>query len=163
MADTKKIKAGYLRTSGPEREILKSQLKNYTENDPCPFLIEDACSVHPMRPIACRQFIVFGNPCVDGEGPYYTRREDVLSPIKGYVGKAFFIMLPFYGIEKKAERLKVIQNRTVHTMVKLMQTCNWKSLAEKMDNFERNTKGIFTNTVISMKTLIIKSLLTSLC
>jgi len=121
---------------GPERELVKAQLRNYKENDPCPFLIEGVCSVHPMRPISCRQFNVFGTPCAEGEDPYYTRREDVLSPIRKYVDRAFFIMLPFYGIQSEAQRWKIIESGAVHRVVKLMQTCNWKSLAEKMEEFD---------------------------
>jgi len=94
------------------------------------------CSVHPMRPISCRQFNVFGTPCAEGEDPYYTRREDVLSPIRKYVDRAFFIMLPFYGIQREAQRWKIIESGAVHQVVKLMQTCNWRSLAEKMDEFD---------------------------
>lgn len=123
--------------SGPEREITKTQLKNYKENNPCPFLVNEACSVYLMRPISCRQFNVFGTPCAEGEDPYYTRREDVLSPIKKYVDRAFFIMLPFYGVESENKRWKIIESGAVHQVVKLMQTCNWKSLAEKMEEFER--------------------------
>ena len=121
---------------GPEREVLKNQLRSYKEGDPCPFLLQGSCSVHPMRPVSCRQFIVFGNPCAEGEDPYYSRLEDVLPPIKKYVDQAFFIMLPFYGVKDEAERLKVIQSRAVHQLVKLMQTCNWKSLADRMDVFD---------------------------
>ncbi|OGW40979.1 MAG: hypothetical protein A2Y97_03075 [Nitrospirae bacterium RBG_13_39_12] len=125
---------------GTMREVVKNQLKKYKENSPCPFLLEGSCSVHPMRPISCRQFIVFSTPCYEGEDPYYTRREDVLSPIKKYVDKAFFIMLPFYGVENEAERLKIIESGYIHNIVKLIQYCNWKSLADKMDNFDaRNT------------------------
>ncbi|MEW6584703.1 MAG: YkgJ family cysteine cluster protein [Nitrospirota bacterium] len=128
------------KVTGPEREIVKKQLTLYKENDPCPFLIHGACSVHPMRPAACRQFIVLGNPCSEGEDPYYTRRQDVLCPIKKYVDRAFFIMLPFYGIEKEAERKKLIETGAVHQLVKLMQTCNWKSLAEKMEEFDKRLR-----------------------
>lgn len=45
-------------------------------------------------------------------------------------------MLPFYGIKDEFERLKVIQSGTVHKLVKLMQTCNWKSLADRIDDFD---------------------------
>jgi Fe-S-cluster containining protein len=121
---------------GPERDLIKGQLRNYVENDPCPFLVEEVCSVHPMRPISCRQFNVFGKSCAEGEDPYYTRREDVLSPIRKYVDRAFFIMLPFYGVQSEAQRWKIIESGAVHQVVKLMQTCNWKSLAEKMDEFD---------------------------
>jgi Fe-S-cluster containining protein len=125
--------------SGPERDVLRKQLKYHKENDPCPFLVDGVCSVHPMRPIACRQFNVFGKQCAEGEDPYYTRREDVLTPIKKYTDQAFFIMLPFYGVEKESERWKIIERGAVHQMVKLIQTCNWKSLAGKMEDFDRKT------------------------
>lgn len=124
------------KVKGPERGIIKNQLRNYQENCPCPFLVEGACAVHPMRPVSCRQFNVFGKPCAEGEDPYYTRREDVLSPIKKYTDRAFFIMLSFYGVENETERWKIIESGAVHQVVKLMQTCNWKSLADKMEEFD---------------------------
>lgn len=126
--------------TGPDREIIKTQLSRYRENNPCPFLVHDSCSVHPMRPVSCRQFNVFGSRCDEGEDPYYTRRADVLSPIKKYTDRAFFIMLPFYGIEDEKERWKIIEAGAVHRVVKLMQTCNWKSLGDKMDEFESEHK-----------------------
>ncbi len=124
--------------AGAEREIIETQLRNYRENDPCPFLVNNACAVHPMRPVSCRQFNVFTAPCAEGEDPYYTRREDVLSPIKRYTDHAFFIMLPFYGVADEKERWKLVESGGVHRVVKLMQTCNWRSLADKMEEFERS-------------------------
>jgi Fe-S-cluster containining protein len=79
--------------SGHEREILKNQLKSYKENNPCPFLLNGSCMIHPMRPISCRQFIVFGKPCAESEDPYYTRLKDVLPPVKRHIDQAFFITL----------------------------------------------------------------------
>ncbi len=122
--------------TGP-REILKKQLRDYRENNPCSFLIDGVCSVHPLRPVSCRQFNVFNQPCAEGEDPFYTRREDVLTPIRNYVDRAFFIMLPFYGVESESERWKIIESNSVHQFVKLMQTCNWKSLADKMEEFDK--------------------------
>lgn len=126
---------------GPEREIVKIQLQRHGENDPCPFLVDGSCAVHPMRPVSCRQFNVFDTPCAVGEDPYYTRRQDVLSPIKKYTDRAFFFMLPFYGIQNEKERWNIIERGAVHQVVKLMQTCNWKSLADKMDEFDKR-KGV---------------------
>ncbi|NWF97915.1 MAG: YkgJ family cysteine cluster protein [Nitrospirae bacterium] len=121
---------------GHNRDILKKQLKQYKSGDPCPFLIDGICSIHSVRPISCRQFNVFGKPCKEGEDPYYTRREDVLKPIKKYIDHAFFIMLPFYGIKDENERIRVIETGGVHTIVKLLQSLNWKSLAEKMEEYD---------------------------
>jgi uncharacterized protein len=126
------------KVAGHEREIIKTQLRHYKEKDPCPFLVNGACSVHPMRPVACRQFNVFDTPCREGEDPFYTRRGDVLSPIRKYTDRAFFIMLPFYGIAGEKERWKIIESGAVHQVVKLLQTCNWKTLSDKMEEFERS-------------------------
>lgn len=126
---------------GPGREELKHQLRSHRENDPCPFLLNGSCFIHPIRPMACRQFIVFGEPCAENEDPYYTRQKDVLPPVKRYVDQAFFIMLPFYGVNDESERWKAIENKGVHVLVKLIQTCKWNSLADKMDDFDRKSPG----------------------
>jgi Fe-S-cluster containining protein len=123
--------------TGPERETIKIQLRAYKENDPCPFLVNGVCSVHPMRPVSCRQFNVFDTPCAEGEDPYYTRRTEVLTPIRKYTDRAFFLMLPFYGVEDEKDRWKIIETGAVHHVVKLLQACNWKSLANKMEEFEK--------------------------
>jgi len=50
-------------------------------------------------------------------------------------------MLPFYGVEDENKRWKIIESGGIHQVVKLLQTCNWKSLAEKMEEFERQNTG----------------------
>ena len=120
----------------PLRETLKRQLASYEIGKPCPFLINSLCSTHPVRPISCRQFNVFNKQCNDGEDPYYTRRDDVLTPIQDYTNKAFYIMLPFYGIADEAEKIHIIENNLIHTQVQVLQSCNWKELAKRMDEFD---------------------------
>jgi Fe-S-cluster containining protein len=123
--------------TGPAREMLKRQLNNFKQSAPCPFLVDTHCSIHPMRPMACRQFNVFGRPCKEGEDPYYTRREDVMDPVKKFVDQAFFVMLPFHGVKNESERIKIIETGAFHKMVKELHACNWKWLAEKMERFDR--------------------------
>ena len=120
--------------SGPDREVLASQLSHFTRDRACPFLIEGACSIHPIRPMACRQFNVFIKPCDEGEDPFHTRRHDVMDPVKRHVDQAFFIMLPYHGIEKESDRIKFIEAGEMHKMVRELHGCNWKALAEKMGN-----------------------------
>ena len=120
--------------SGPDREVLKSQLRKFERDKACPFLIEGACSIHPMRPMACRQFNVFITPCEEGEDPFHTRRHDVMNPVKKHVDQAFFIMLPYHGIEKESDRRKFIEAGEMHKMVRELHGCNWKALAEKMES-----------------------------
>jgi len=126
--------------TGATREFLRKKLESYKKFDPCPFLVEGACSVHLMRPMACRQFNVFGRPCDEGEDPFYTRREDVMDPVKKYVDQAFFILLPFYGVEKETERVRIVETGAFHNMAKELQAFNWKSLVEKMDRFDMKNR-----------------------
>ena len=121
---------------GELREQLKLQLDNLHNIKSCPFLINNVCSIHAMRPMACRNFNVFNKPCEEGEDAYYTRREDVLTPIKKYNDEAFDIMLPFYGIKNKAERRKMIKNGAMHQLAKVMKDLNWKTLVDKMKAFK---------------------------
>lgn len=87
--------------------------------------------------MACRQFNVFGSPCGEGEDPYYSRREDVMAPVKKHVDQAFFVMPPFYGVDKESERIKIIETGAFHRMVKELHACNWKELAERMERLDR--------------------------
>lgn len=128
------------KVSGRDRDVLRKQLEDHRKDDPCPFLVEGACSVHPVRPMACRQFNVFGTPCAEGEDPFHTRRHDVMDPVKKYVDQAFFIMLPFYGVEKETERIRIIEAGAFHRMVKELHACSWKSLSEKMAGFDVRQK-----------------------
>ena len=124
------------KAQGPVREKLKIQLREHSQGAPCPFLVDDVCSVHAMRPLACRHFNVFGQVCAEGEDAYYSRRGDVLTPIKRYMDDAFDAMLPFYGVNKKAERRRVIKAGTMHSMARVMQDFDWRTLADKMEAFD---------------------------
>jgi len=121
---------------GSLRETLKAQLMGHEGKHPCPFLINNGCSIYPLRPGACRLFVVFGRPCGPGEDAYHTRREDVLMPLEEFNDQAIFTMLPFYGITKDEDRMMAIKNRVIHTRVQNLQSCDWKNLAQKMEDFK---------------------------
>jgi len=119
----------------PIRYILKEQLRNYKKEAACPFLVNSSCSIHLMRPIACRQFNVFSKACEIGEDPFYTRRQDVLTPPKDVVDEAFAIMLPFYGVSGDKEIKSFLKHNLIHTQVKVLQSLDWYKLAIRMDEF----------------------------
>lgn len=121
---------------GPPRDELRRRLANHEAGDACAFLVDGICSIHAMRPMACRQFNVFNQVCAEGEDAYYTRRHDVLTPIKKYTEEAFYIMLPFYGVKNKAERRKIVKKGLIHAVAQDMQALNWGSLAAKMTEFD---------------------------
>jgi len=121
---------------GPAREKLKMSLRSHGEGSSCPFLIDTLCVIHPMRPLACRQFIVLGRTCEEGEDPYRTRKGEVMVPGSSYIEEAFFTMLPFYGVTDEFERNEAIQGGLIHRMVSVLHSGNWQSLAERMDAFD---------------------------
>jgi len=111
-------------------------LNNIDNLNTCPFLLDGACSVHPMRPVACRQFNVLNKACADGEDAFHTRKNDVMKPIKRFTDEAFDIMLPFYGITRKGDRKKAIKQGKLHAVAKVMRDCNWQTMPEKMTAFD---------------------------
>lgn len=117
---------------GSYREMLIGQLSSHKRSQPCPFLLSGACMIHPIRPMACRQFNVFQTPCEEGEDPYYARPGDLLKPVNKHVDQAFLVMLPFHGVEKASDRIKAVESGVMHRLVKNLPACNWKILAERM-------------------------------
>ncbi len=121
------------KVTGPERDKLKEQLKNFKTGKPCPFLLDGICGVHPMRPMACRHFNVFNRPCSPGEDPYYSRRKDVLTPIEKYKNKALNAMLPFHGIRERAKRKQAIRLGYLNGLVQNLHEIDWLNLAQRME------------------------------
>jgi Fe-S-cluster containining protein len=113
------------------RDVLKNRLLDHTADAPCPFLIDGACSIHPLRPIGCRQFNVFSAPCAEGEDPYYTRKADVLVPIADYTDRAFVAAAPFYAVKAGGDPAKI--TRLIRSQIMNLQTVDWKKLAALID------------------------------
>jgi Fe-S-cluster containining protein len=112
--------------AAPVRDALKGRLAAHTADAPCPFLIDGSCSIHPLRPIGCRQFNVFTTPCAPGEDPYYTRRDDVLVPLVDYTDRAFAAVVPFYNMKTEGDTSKDI--RLIRSQIMNLQTFDWKKL-----------------------------------
>jgi Fe-S-cluster containining protein len=126
----------------PARDKLKANLLNHAPGSPCPFLIESSCSVYHVRPMSCRQFNVLGKPCAENEDPYHTRKKDVLMPLEKYTDRAFMATLPFYGVINEKDKQRVIKDRLIHTQARILQKCEWKELAKRMDDFDsKNQKS----------------------
>ncbi|MCK7467518.1 MAG: YkgJ family cysteine cluster protein [Desulfosudis oleivorans] len=89
--------------TGEVRGSVKKQLVSHGGDDPCPFLVEGTCAIHPLRPMACRQFNVFNRPCGEGEDAFHSRRQDVLTPLQESADRAFAIMLPLRHYRGRGE------------------------------------------------------------
>ena len=62
----------------------------------CPFLHQGRCAVYPVRPMACRRFIVYEIPCAKGEDPTTARPHQVLQPSQDFLQAALRHTLPWY-------------------------------------------------------------------
>jgi Fe-S-cluster containining protein len=124
--------------SGLTRDKLRSRL---VESDlpGCPFLIDNVCVIHPMRPVGCRQFNVFTTPCLPGEDPYFTRRDDVLQPDEAYLDRAFAAVLPFYNLRAGGDPVAAI--RMVRAQIMNLRSFKWMKLAVLM---EKGTAAEYT-------------------
>ncbi|MCG6553208.1 MAG: YkgJ family cysteine cluster protein [Candidatus Magnetominusculus sp. LBB02] len=118
------------------RTALRGRIISPAADSSCLFLINSSCAVHPVRPAACRQFNVFNRQCAEGEDPFFTRRKDVLTPDKQNTDKAFYAVLPFYGITSEAEKNKAIKTQIIHTQAKNLKSLKWQALLKAMDDFD---------------------------
>lgn len=109
------------------QHLLRDRLVNHTIGSACPLLIDSSCSIHPLRPLGCRQFNVFNMPCAPGEDPYYTRREDVLVPLAEYTKRVFAAVLPFYNLKKDPDEERSI--KLIRAQIMNLLSYDWKKLA----------------------------------
>ncbi len=126
----------------PARQDLKERLRAAAreKRNSCVFLDAaqggGSCCIHPVRPVACRQFNVFGKPCGPGEDPFFTRRGDVLTPIREYTDQAFLVMLPFYGIRDEARKERAVKEGLLHAQAMNLPSHDWARLLGVMEEFD---------------------------
>lgn len=133
------------RLEEPMRSRLKAQLRAHVSGAPCPFLVDEACSIHPLRPMACRQFNVFDSVCAEGEDAFHTRPQDVLVPDRRRIDAAFFEVLPFYGVKGKRERRDALKKGLQHALAKVLQEQDWAKLAGRMDERDERINSLKNN------------------
>jgi Fe-S-cluster containining protein len=120
--------------ASPARETVRTHLGQHAAgNRECPFLAANACTVHPVRPMACRLFTVFGRPCAEGEDPFHARCHDMLAPPPGLLSRAYRVMLPFHGVTDVKDQEVWLERGLVGTLAVNLPTREWRSLARIMD------------------------------
>ena len=115
------------------REKLQQQLAQHKANPSCPFLVDEACAIHPLRPMACRHFNVFDRACAEGEDAFHTRREDVLTPVAFHKNKALAMMLRHHQVPTETERNAHVANGSVHSLAQSLREVRWENLARRME------------------------------
>ena len=117
---------------GELRERLRQQLAQHRASPSCPFLVDEACAIHPLRPMACRHFNVFDRACAEGEDAFHTRRGDVLTPLAFHKDKALAAMLRHHQVPTGAERKARVADGSVHALAQSLRALRWENLAQRM-------------------------------
>ncbi|WP_205231482.1 YkgJ family cysteine cluster protein [Azospira oryzae] len=125
--------------SGPIRSVVKQQLRAHESTTRCPFLVEEGCSIYPVRPLACRQFFMAGMPCRDGEEIMESRPQDIVIPSKDGGRQVAMKLLEHFGITKPSEKLKAFNSGFIVVNSKQMHEYDWNLIADTMDIFDQET------------------------
>ena len=118
--------------AGEPRERVRQQLLRHRELGACPFLVDEACAIHPLRPMACRQFNVFNTVCASGEDAFHTRFGDVLKPDAKRKNEALREMLRHHNVKDGRERRRLVESGEVHRLAQSLREMRWESLAMRM-------------------------------
>ncbi len=135
------------RLEEPLRGRLERQLAQWRQLDACPFLVDEACAIHAVRPMACRLFNVFDTPCAAGEDAWHTRPADVLPPPQTARRKALLRLLAQQGTLDASQRKAAVDSGAVHALARNLRQLPWENLARRMEAFpgrraaSQNQKG----------------------
>ncbi len=103
-----------------------------TEYADCPFLMDGACSVYPLRPFVCRQHHVFGAACQQGENLRQQRPRDVFNTGQSAARGMAWEILPLYGVgEDDVDRL--FERGYVGSRSKSLDTLPLENIITHMD------------------------------
>ena len=91
------------RLDGERRARLEAQQEEQLRAEPdplrrpCPFLLDGACVVYAVRPLACRRYLVLDRPCAPGEVATQRRPDDMLVPQRMALREALALTFPWYA------------------------------------------------------------------
>ena len=125
--------------SGDARRILEDQLQWHKDIPHCPFIVDSLCSIYPVRPLACRIFYVFGTPCESASSISTTRKADIWTHSRDLARRVAMIILPFYGIKAKAEKIKAFKEGFIFKQMTLLRSEPWEEVAKRMLELDEKT------------------------
>lgn len=107
------------------------QLKCHKESTTCPFLLDKICSIYPVRPIACRMFYIYEEPCAEYEHVDETRPDDILHT--NNIDVAWMVsqkLMPHLGITDKKLQREMFMDGYMFKNTRQMHTFDWNIFAE---------------------------------
>lgn len=124
----------------PLRKQINEQLKISAEIKHCPFLIGGACSIYPIRPIACRVFFVYKKSCSPSEDVLSSRPFDILQPNREISKESAFIMLPFFGITDRKEQINAFESGVILKQSIPMHRLDLTAICQGIEIFDSRSR-----------------------
>jgi len=87
-----------------KRQVVRTNLLAHRpehEAPACPFLVESACAVYPLRPFICRQHHVFGRACAMGENLREQRPRDIFNSAHDSARDMAGELFPLFGVAEE--------------------------------------------------------------
>ncbi|MDC0336113.1 YkgJ family cysteine cluster protein [Pseudodesulfovibrio sp.] len=112
-----------------DRHAVIGSIDKYSGSIPCPMLLDDCCAVYPVRPMACRQFIVYEQACSMGESVIVTRPDHLMEMDKAISRQADRSMLPFYGFHTQEEQEQALDDNFLITNSTFLHQVDWSAFS----------------------------------
>ena len=75
---------------------------------------------------------MFDTVRAEGEDAFFSRREDVLTPLKLHQEAAYEAMLPFHGFVTPVQKQEAMQHAYIQKQAKVLQEIDWAHLAARI-------------------------------
>jgi uncharacterized protein len=123
--------------SSLQRDKLISNIKHSRQSLACPFLVDESCSIYPVRPLACRGFHILGNICEIGEDPIESRPGDIWFPSRNTTKKTAFAMMATVGIINHREKEQKFNDDFMLKITKQLHEVEITEVLELIAKFDK--------------------------
>jgi Fe-S-cluster containining protein len=122
---------------GEVRQNVKQRLRSHEETLECPFLVDHACSIYPVRPLICRQFMVKSKPCIVDEDIATDRPDDIIPlPRDSVIQPVAMRLLDAFDIKSTAKKQRAFASGFIAANARYMHEYDWNNIARTMDQFD---------------------------
>ncbi len=122
--------------SGDIRKIVKLRLYSHESTAECPFLVDKSCSIHPMRPLICRQFYVSSRACEPREDILSARPNDIVPIPQSVIQPIAIKLLNYYGFKTQLKKIQAFKSGFIPENARPMHLYDWSNIAKTMERFD---------------------------
>jgi Fe-S-cluster containining protein len=122
--------------SGEIRQSVKHRLLCHKDTAECPFLVNNVCSVYPVRPIICRQFYVKNTVCGEEEDILHSRPNDIVLPNPSMARATSMKLLEFFGIHSRLKKERAFKSGVLAQNTRPMHEHKLSVIAETIEKFD---------------------------